>query len=105
MMKKLFYTTGGAFLLSALLNVGPIHALENVQQPSPACTHTVQKDKEGNVEYVLSGDGCKEVAEKINLKAAKDQTKATGCKCVCTLSTGSNIWICRCCTKSQLDWW
>ena len=60
MMKKLFVAIGGVLFLSALLNVGPIQALERVQQPSPACTHTEQKDKEGNVEYVLSGDGCKD---------------------------------------------
>ena len=103
MMKKSILVVGVVILLAAVLATGMIFAQGKGKRLSPTCTYTEQKDKDGKVVYVLTGDGCKAIAEKINQKAAKD-TKAYGCKCVCTLETGSNIWICRCCKKSQLNW-
>jgi len=74
-------------------------------QLGPDCNYTVQKDGSGQVQYVLTGQGCGAVANKINQQPAQQSSRQGGCKCVCELSTGSNIWICRCCTLKQLQGW
>ena len=103
-MKRPLLVVGLIFLLSAVLAAGVVFAQQKILKPSPTCSYEEQKDKDGNVVYALTGKDCKAAAEKINKNAANDQTKVYGCKCQCTLETGSDIWICRCCTRKQLDW-
>ncbi len=102
-MKKSALTIGMLILLSTVLAGGVVFAQEKRKRLSETCSFEQQKSKDGKVIHVLKGKGCKAIAEKINQTAA-EKTKAYGCKCTCILETGSNIWICRCCKKSQLDW-
>ena len=100
-MKKQVSLLALIILFAVTLIAGILFAQTN--KLSRGCTYKEIKGKNGQVQYVLSGTGCKAVAAKINKQSEKD-TKVYGCRCKCEISTGSNIWICRCCTKKQLIW-
>ncbi len=98
-MKRSALVMGLVLLLAVVLAAGMIFAQGKGKSLSPTCSYTEQKDKNGQVEYVLTGDGCKAVADKINKQPVQEGKVS---RCTCTLSTGSDIWICRRCTLAEL---
>ena len=100
---------GLVVLLLVMLAAGTIFA--QTRGPSPDCGWKVEEgEKSGSVQYVLKGPGCAAIVANIKQQPEQKGKGADGksCrgKCVCTLETGSDIWICRgCCTERQLRPW
>jgi len=99
-MKRSALVMGLVVFLAVVLAAGTIFA-QTKKPPPPNCSYTVEKDKSGQVQYVLTGPDCKAFVAKMKQQPVQ-KGKAYGAvycegKCVCTLETGSDIWICRGC--------
>ena len=106
-MKRSRLAIGLIVFLAAVLAAGTTFA--QTTKDTTKCSVKVDKQENGQVQYVLTGPDCEAAAKKIN-KQQEQEGKALGgrnCKgkCVCTLESGADIWICRgCCTPRMLDW-
>ena len=92
-----------------MLPVSPVIAGEPIKLSDPKCNCSVEKGKDGQEEFILTGQGCKPVAEGVK-KAAKSQTKAySGSNCVgmCECTWYDNLgknggFVCRGCCREIL---
>jgi hypothetical protein len=99
------------FCAIALFILLPSSAIsgEPLNLSDPKCNCSVEKGKDGQEEFILTGQGCKTVAEDVK-KAASSQTKAySGSNCVgmCSCTWHDNLgknggFICRGCCREIL---
>ncbi|HOP40582.1 MAG TPA: hypothetical protein PLI53_06025 [Geobacteraceae bacterium] len=98
------FVTGILFVVPA----GMAHAGQALRPTSGTCTYTVEKTKDGQTQYVLTGPGCGAVVKSIKEKSAQTKVYSGGdcsgpCSCTWVDECGKNgCFYCRGCCREIL---